>query len=56
MQESVLNIVTPRIDQALEKFKQRAMVSSSETCTTTDTDARSDRDVQGPVMKQAKVI
>ncbi|XP_072024521.1 leucine-rich repeat and coiled-coil domain-containing protein 1-like [Amphiura filiformis] len=49
--ESILNIVTPRIDQALEKFKQRAVVSS-EASTTTDMDAGRGKDVRVTMMKQ----
>ena len=48
----MLNIVTPRIDQALEKFRQRTVMSSEPTSSTTDTDAKG-RDVRVTMMKQA---
>ena len=53
LQESPLQIITPKIDEVLEKFRQRAMASSGTTDSTTEQDER--RDVRVTVMKQSQV-
>ncbi|XP_038050851.1 leucine-rich repeat and coiled-coil domain-containing protein 1-like [Patiria miniata] len=51
-QEPAVNLVTPRIDQMLDRFRQRAVMSSGTTTTTTTTDTDTRHGVNITMMRQ----